>query len=274
MKIIVSTFLCVTLLYLGSCRKFDVAPSTAVKTSMPKIVNVFANENYVLGVGSGLVFKSFPDTIGKIVDTLVGFEGGFGGKTGKDTTYILKGDLRGHWPDTTKAGGYSVTFEKLNLNNFRAAITANVVLAAPIASPNHPGPTDFSGTYLRTATGISVNIKKVFDGVYVIDNPGGGAVDLFPYLLYNYKNAAGNDSLAFSAQTNPCHGATKLVAVAAPLNLKVSEYDRLYPPGFTSLNPITLSWRVFEFPDGNPGTAHTGVALCQWGTGVRTLVKQ
>ena len=130
------------------------------------------------------------------------------------------------------------------------------------------------GTYKRTANGVLIELKKVFDGVYVIDNPGGAAVAPFPYLFYNYKNALGGDSLAFPIQSNPCAGGLQLVAPGAPLSLTSAEYSAQHPPAITATSPLTVSWKVFEFPAARASSGHTGVALCQWGTGVRTFEKQ
>jgi len=116
--------------------------------------------------------------------------------------------------------------------------------------------------------------EPVFNGVYVIDNPGGAVIAPFPYLFYNYKNAAGGDSLVFPIQTNPCHGGLQLVAPGAPSSLTSAEYSTLHPPAIISADPLTLSWKVFEFPAARTTSAHTGNALCQWGTGARTFVKQ
>jgi hypothetical protein len=130
------------------------------------------------------------------------------------------------------------------------------------------------GIYKRTANGVLIELKKVFDGVYVIDNPGGAGVAPFPYLFYNYKNSSGGDSIAFPNQPNPCHGGLQLVAPGAPLSLRSSEYSALYPPAITATSPLTVSWKVLEFPSASPSSANPGAALCQWGTGVRTFEKQ
>lgn len=177
----------------------------------------------------------------------------------------------GGWPDTTVSGGSSISFSKVNKLGYKANESLNIVLAEPIANP---GPTDISGTYIRPSNGITFDITKVFDGVYVIDNPGGGAVAPNPYLLYNYKSSTGVDSLAFPTQTNPCGGGLKLVSPSAPLSLTSQEYDQSYPPAIIATNPLTLSWIVLEFPDTSPGSANPGSALCQWGTSARTFEKQ
>jgi len=255
------------------CKKELKNNSTAKPTSIPYIVESYMEPFYASGVGAGQVFTSIPDTLALIGDSLVGFEGGFGGVTGQDFLYVLKSDITS-WPDTTAAGGYALNVEKFNAGNFKVDVGTSIVLASPVEAPLTPGPTDLSGTYLRAVTGITFDIAKIFDGVYVIGNPGGGAVDAYPYLLYNYSSVSGTDSLSFPAQDNPCHGGLKLVNAAAPMGLSIADYDNLWPPAISNLSPVTLSWRIYEFTDTDPGNVHGGAALCQWGTGVRTLVKQ
>jgi hypothetical protein len=260
-----------SLLLFTGCNKGDIIPSTANPVSIGEIVTLYASPSYVIAVGSGKVFKTVPDTIAKVVDSVYGFEGGFGGKTGKDTIYLKKSDLGGGWPDTTKAGGYSLEFQKFNTFGYRTHHNVNIVLAGQISNP---GPTDISGTYKRTANNYVITIDKIFNGVYLITNPGGGAVAAQPYLLYNYKNVSGNDSLAFPIQTSTCGNGLKLVSTTAPDGLTAQQYDKSHPPAITSTSPVTLSWRVLEFPGVSSGSTHPGFALCAWGTGVRTFIKQ
>jgi hypothetical protein len=263
------------LVFLGQlgCQKERTNNSTVKPTSIPFIAESYLEPFYASGVGAGEVFASIPDTLALIADTLVGFEGGFGGVTGHDFLYVLKSDVT-DWPDTTSAGGFALSVSKFNEGNLKVDVGSSIVLASPIEDPAAPGPTDLSGTYLRAVNGITLDIAKIFDGVYVIGNPGGGAVDPYPYLLYDYKSVGGTDSLAFPAQPNPCGGGLKLVNSAAPFGLSIAEYDELWPPAIKSMAPLTLEWRIYEFTDTDPGNVFGGAALCQWGTGVRTLVKQ
>lgn len=267
--------ICSLTLLAASCERKLEMDSVPSPTSIPFVETDFTDGSYGFGLGSNMIYPSIPEKIGVVVDSVVGFSDGFGGKTGHDTAYILKSDLKGgEWPDTTKLGGNSLVFEKYNNSGFKAAITVNIVIAEPIKAPSAPGPTNLAGTYMRTSNSYLIDIIKIFDGVYLIANPGGAGVAPYPYVLKNFKNEAGKDSLSFEIQVNPCAGGLQLVGPAAPLSLTSAEYTATYPPAITSLSPLTFSWRVFEFPDADPSSGHTGVALCQWGTGVRTFIKQ
>jgi hypothetical protein len=268
--LILSSVLVGCMLLAAGCIKIEDADSTVTTTSVPFVYVQNVNDAYVYGEGNTSIYSDFPDVIAIFVDTAVGFEGGYGGHTGMDTLKVLKSDI--DWPDTLSVGGKSITFEKFNKANYKVSLTTNIVIAGAIANP---GPTALEGTYLRAATGVLIELKKVFNGVYVIDNPGGsGTVGPFPYLLYNYKSSTGADSLAFPIQANPCGSGLQLVAPTAPLSLTSADYSTQYPPAITAASPLTLSWKVLEFPSARASSANPGAALCQWGTGVRTFVKQ
>lgn len=257
-------------LIMAACKKTEDSDSVARTTSIPYIAIKYLQDAYVYGQGVSTLYSDVPDVVAIAVDSVVGFEGGYGGKTGSDSIQIRKSEILS-WPDTTGIGGYSIFFEKFNRSNFKASTGANIVIAGAIANP---GPTALEGTYKRTSNGVLIELKKVFNGVYVIDNPGGAGVPPFPYLFYNYKSSSGGDSLAFPIQTNPCGGGLQLVGPSAPLSLTSKEYTTQYPPKIIAASPLTMSWKVFEFPSASETSAHTGVALCQWGTGTRTFEKQ
>jgi len=253
-----------------SCNDSEEIKSVPQTTSIPYIAEQIIPSSYVYGLGKTSIFKDIPDVVGIAVDSVVGFVGGHGGKTGSDSINVLKSDITG-WPDTVAVGGYSLSFEKYNRANFKAVMGTNIVIAGPIPDP---GPTDLSGTYKRTSNGVLITLTKVFDGVYVIENPGGAGVPPFPYLFYNHKDANGNDELRFPNQSNPCGGGLQLVSETAPNELTSADYSAQYPPKIVATSPLTLRWKIFEFPEASPTSAHTGAALCQWGLGVRTFEKQ
>lgn len=257
-------------LCMTACDEADEISSVPKPTAIPFVAEVFVDPAYVYGFGATNVYNDIPDVVAIAVDSLVGFPGGYGGKTGSDSVQIKKSDVV-FWPDTVDIGGYSISFQKYNNAAYKAVVGTNVVIAGPIANP---GPTDLKGNYRRTSNGYIIEIKKVFDGVYVIDNPGGAGVPAFPYLLYNYKNQSGGDSLSFPNQTNPCGGGLQLVGPSAPTNLTSREYTNGYPPAIAATSPFTLQWKIFEFPSSSASSAHTGAALCQWGLAVRTFEKQ
>ena len=266
----ISSLLVGCALVIAACHKIEDNDSVPKLTSIPYIAIQNISDAYVYGEGQTSIYSDIPNVVAVAVDSIVGFEGGYGGKTGMDSINILKSDILG-WPDTIGLGGKSITFEKFNKSNFKATISSNIVIAGAIANP---GPTALEGIYKRTSNGVLIELKKVFDGVYVIDNPGGGAVAPFPYLFYNRRSSSGGDSLTFPIQTNPCGGGLQLVAPGAPLSSSSSTYTALYPPAITATSPLTLSWKVFEFPAARSSSVNPGIAICQWGTGVRTFEKQ
>lgn len=263
-----------TLLFIAlttnSC-KDEAIDSVAKPIILPFIAEKLMADSYVYGQGQATLLTDLPNVVAIAVDTVYGMEGGHGGKTGFDTVEILKTESTGI-PDLTDIGGYGITFQKFNKGGYKVSTGANIVIAGPISNP---GPTSIEGNYKRTSNGFIQEIKKVFDGVYIIGNPGGAAsVAYLPYLLYNYKNTSGGDSLAFPVQTDLCGGGLRLVSPTAPVALTAGEYDA-YPPIISNTAPLTLQWKVFEFPSANNSAVHPDAALCKWGhTAIRTFEKQ
>ena len=217
------------------------------------------------------MFQDLPAVVAVLVDTVYGMEGGRGGRTGSDTLEIKKENWEAA-PNLTKVGGSSINYCAFNKGGYKVCVGSNIVVAGPIADP---GPTALEGTYKRTSNGYLLEVKKVFDGVYVLGNPGGAAsVAYNPYLMYNHKSATGGDELRFPVQTDLCHGGLRLVSPTAPVALTAAEYDA-YPPIISSTAPLTFQWKVFEFSSASGSAVHPDAALCNWGhTAVRTFVKQ
>jgi hypothetical protein len=255
-----------------ACKDDPKNDSTVQVVIRPFIHEKLMQEAYVYGQGQATLEADLPAIVAIAVDTVYGFDGGRGGKTGKDTINILKSEVIDGFPDLSDIGGYSISFEKTNLGGYKVKTGTNIVVAGAI--PN-PGPTALEGTYKRTSNGVLIQLKKVFDGVYVIDNPGGAGVPPFPYLFYNYKSFLGGDSLSFPVQTNPCGGGLMLVAPTAPVSLTASTYLTMHQPVISATAPLTFKWKVFEFPSATPGAVQPDAALCQWGhTATRTFEKQ
>lgn len=266
-----SSFLFGLVFFFAACDKSNGIDSVPQAVSIPYIAIKYANDAYVYGVGNTHIYSDLPDVIAIAVDSIYGFEGGYGGKTGMDSVKILKTEVLG-FSDTVAIGASSIGFEKFNKGNYRVTTSVNIVIAGPIATP---GPTAMEGFYKRTANGFVIELKKVFDGVYVIDNPGGAGVPPFPYLFYNYASSSGTDSLAFPIQGNECGGGLQLVGPTAPFGLISSAYSASYPPIISATSPLTLQWRVFTFSTAKPSSLQPGNGgLCTWGVGIRTFVKQ
>lgn len=258
-------------LLIVACQVEEVNDSTPQLVSQPYVVEQYVEDLYAYGLGNVNIQNDVPDVVAIAVDSVFGFEGGYGGKTGADTVQIKKSDILGGWPTITDLGSYGITFEKFNKGNYRVLLSTTVV----VVTNNNPGPTDLSGTYLRAATGFLQDFKKAADGVFVLTNPGGASsIPSKPYLLFNYKNSSGGDSLSFANQGDVCgSGGIQLVSASAPTGLTSSTYSQAYPPEITSTSPLTLAWRIYEFPSTSASATQRDPA-CAWGTAVRTWVKQ
>ncbi len=273
LKINLLLIICATV-FVGCITNED-NDSVAKPIILPIIAAKYMQDAYIYGLGQANLVADLPDIVAIALDTVYGMEGGHGGKTGFDTVEIKKSELV-DLPDLNKIGGSSISFSKFSKGGYKVSTTSNIVVAGPIADP---GPTALEGNYNRinpatgAPTGYVLEVKKVFDGVYVIGNPGGAASVAFnPYLLYNHKNASGGDELRFPIQTDLCHGGLRLVSPTAPTDLTAGEYNA-YPPIITSTSPFTLSWKVFEFSSADDSALHPGAALCNWGLGVRVFQK-
>ncbi len=259
--------------FFWSCDRNEDIDSVAQDIILPFISEKLMNDAYVYGVGNATLLADLPDTVAIAVDTVFGMVGGTGGKTGKDNLYILK-DKYLSLPDLSKIGGSSIRYEAFSNGGYKVSVSSNVVVAGPISDP---GPTDLAGSYDRinattgAPTGYVLEIKKVFDGVYIVGNPGGAAsVPNNPYLLYNHTG----DVLSFAIQEDLCHGGLRLVSPTAPGGLTALEYDA-YPPIIEAgSNPLTLRWKVFEFPSPTTSALHPDAALCNWGLGQRIFRKK
>lgn len=71
--------------------------------------------------------------------------------------------------DVTKPGLYFVTYSAANANGFETTVQR------PVAVTSVDSAIDLSGIYNRAATDVEITVKKVANGLYVIDNVGGVA---------------------------------------------------------------------------------------------------
>jgi hypothetical protein len=142
---------------------------------------------------------------------------------------------------STTAGVYTVTYTATNPEGYTASDWRYVVVV-PTSAVNDPvvAANDFSGTYLRAATGITSTWTKVSTGVYQVENPGGASVGVGKIAVVT--NLSGNN-ISMPAQNDPDFGG------------QVSTSGAVY----STTPPPSYHW-VF-----NAGG---------YGTGVRTFVKQ
>lgn len=271
-KILYFASFCVgCILLVQACAKSEDPDSVAKPTSQPFIAINNLDDVYIYGEGNTHIYSDLPDVIGVAVDSVLGFEGGYGGKTGQDSVKILKTELS--FGDTVAVGGSSFSVYKYNKGNFRVSLGSSMVIAS---ANNNPGPTALEGIYKRnTAAGYLLSVSKVANGIYLITNPGGAAsVAAVPYLLYNFKSSVNTDSLSFACQTDGCGGGLQLGAPGCPLGLTSAVYTAEHPPTIATYTPITFKWVVLEFPSTKPSSVNYGVGTCAWGTATRTFEKQ
>jgi len=142
--------------------------------------------------------------------------------------------------NTAVPGVYNLTYESKNPEGYSASDWRSVVVIGNDVSAN-----DFSGTYLRAATGVTSTWTKIANGVYQVENPGGAAVGAgYNTIVVNYT---GNKiKMPKQLATDPSSGSTGIVSTT----------NETYNATAT---PPSYSW---VFLAGG------------YGTGVRTFVKQ
>ncbi|HEY2721779.1 MAG TPA: immunoglobulin-like domain-containing protein [Chitinophagaceae bacterium] len=142
---------------------------------------------------------------------------------------------------STAPGVYTINYTASNPQGFKAN-DFRIVVVIPSAMVNDPTvqSNDFSGTYLRAATGITSTWTKIGIGTYAVENPGGaGGGAGLPVIV---ENTSGN-AITIPDQQSPYFGS------------EVSSSGESYDP----TPPATYSW-IF--------------LASGYGTGVRTFVKQ
>jgi len=72
--------------------------------------------------------------------------------------------------DPSTPGIYFIEYEETSTSGIFHTVAHRVVAIA-----YQDDPTDYSGTYLRTATGINAFVTRIAPGLYKVQNPGGSA---------------------------------------------------------------------------------------------------
>ena len=88
-------------------------------------------------------------------------------EAGQTITYTTAGSV-----NTAVPGVYTLSYTAVNKDGFATSQTRTV---AVYQTDNTAAANDFSGTYLRPATGVYSYWTKLAPGVYKVDNPGGAA---------------------------------------------------------------------------------------------------
>jgi hypothetical protein len=142
--------------------------------------------------------------------------------------------------DTSTPGVYGLTYTAQNPQGYTSSDWRTVVVIGNDVAAN-----DYSGTYLRAATGVTSSWTKKANGVYVVDNPGGAVVGVgYKVIAVNYTDS--KIKIPRQLATDPSTGGTG----------EVSSTNETY---FPNASPIKYTW---VFLAGG------------YGTGLRTFTKQ
>ena len=137
--------------------------------------------------------------------------------------------------NTAQPGLYVVHYEKTSASGIYETFEERVVV---VTSVNNP--IDYSGTYLRTATGVNAFVSKEGNGLYRVQNPGGAAV--------------GSNTNIYFAEIAP--------------NTFVA------PTQVTEEGEMEVTDIKFTLSDNTPTGATWRVLNVGYGTALRTFVKQ
>lgn len=150
---------------------------------------------------------------------------------GTTTPYTTNGAV-----DPNTPGVYVVSYSASNPQGYSASDWRTVVVIGNDVAGN-----DYSGTYLRSATGVTSTWTKDSTGVYTVENAGGAASGAgLTVVAVNYAGS----QISIPQQVAPDYGGT------------VSSSSETYNATAT---PITYSW-IFHAPN--------------YGTSLRTFTKQ
>lgn len=149
-----------------------------------------------------------------------------------DIMYTTTGSV-----NTNVPGVYTLTYSAINKDGFPAATTRTVTVYSTdgVAAAN-----DFSGTYLRTATGFASSWTKLAPGVYLVTNPGGASV------------GTGTSVIVFNSTGNNIHMPAQEISDGS----EMTSSDEIYTQG----SPSKYVWKIVNAPT--------------YGTALRTFIKQ
>ena len=148
-----------------------------------------------------------------------------------DIPYTTTGSV-----NTNVQGVYTLTYTAVNRDGFSASIIRTVAVYSTDAGA---AANDFSGTYLRTATGFASSWTKLAPGVYLVTNPGGAS-------------AGTNTSVVvFNPTGNNIHMPSQSISDGT----EMTSSDEIYTPG----SPAKYVWKIINE---------------NYGPGLRTFTKQ
>lgn len=211
-KFIILLLALASLLALEACEKDTTANVSKVFT-VP-VITVNGEKAISIPVGG-----SFTDEGAKYI-----------GETGEETTLQATSSN----VNTNEPGLYVVRYKKTSESGIYETEGERVVV---VSSVNNP--IDYSGIYLRPATGVNVYITKVANGLYRVQNPGG------------FGGAPGTNIYFAEIAPNTFVAPTQLTEEG---EMEVTEINFILDAGA----PIGATWRVLND---------------NYGTGLRTFEK-
>jgi len=128
--------------------------------------------------------------------------------------------------NTATPGIYTIIYTAKNAEGYSATdwrmvvVTPTSVSSDPVASTN-----DFSGKYLRAATGVTSTWTKLATGVYTVENPGGATSGVG--LLAVVVNYSGND-ISIPVQTDLYFGGVISTTGAVYVTGTTSQYSWVF----------------------------------------------
>ena len=148
-----------------------------------------------------------------------------------DINYTTSGSV-----NTNVAGVYTLTYTAINKDGFPASIVRTVIVYSTDAGAEA---NDFSGTYVRLATGFASTWTKLGPGVYIVSNPGGASIGTSVTVI------------VFNSTGNNIYIPSQTIVDGSEL----TSTDGIYTPG----SPAKYDWKILNQ---------------SYGTGLRTFIKQ